>query len=89
MTISANEQEIREFFLEAKSGVRSCVTSESCRLFHFILQIIRVNYPNNFPGKAQKMAYVEFGDEEAMKAALARHAEASPSRTSVYLVPTF
>lgn len=38
-------------------------------------QIIRVSYPNNFAGKAFKMAYVEFGDEEAMKAGLEKHAE--------------
>jgi len=37
--------------------------------------IIRVNYPNNFAGKNGKMAYVEFGDEEAMKAGLEKHAE--------------
>lgn len=38
-------------------------------------QIIRVSYPNNFPGKNLKMAYVEFGDEEAMKAGLEKHVE--------------
>jgi len=37
--------------------------------------IIRVNYPQTLAGKAQKIAYVEFGDEEAMKAALEGHAE--------------
>jgi len=37
--------------------------------------IIRVNYPQNHAGKAQKIAYVEFGDEETMKAALEGHAE--------------
>lgn len=37
--------------------------------------IIRVNYPQSHAGKAQKIAYVEFGDEEAMKAALEGHAE--------------
>ncbi|KAI0346940.1 hypothetical protein BDW22DRAFT_1351248 [Trametopsis cervina] len=37
--------------------------------------IIRVNYPNNFPGKSGKMAYVEFGDEEAMKAGLEKRAD--------------
>ncbi|KIP05805.1 hypothetical protein PHLGIDRAFT_24898 [Phlebiopsis gigantea 11061_1 CR5-6] len=37
--------------------------------------IIRVSYPNNGPGKALRMAYVEFGDEEAMKAGLEKHAE--------------
>ena len=41
------------------------------------MQIIRVSYPNNFPGRQQKMAYVEFGDEESMKAALDKHSEVS------------
>jgi hypothetical protein len=36
--------------------------------------ITRVNFPHNFPGKA-KLAYVEFGDEEALKAGLDKHAE--------------
>lgn len=36
-----------------------------------------MNYPQNHAGKAQKIAYVEFGDEEAMKAALEGHAEVS------------
>lgn len=34
-----------------------------------------MNYPNNFAGKNQKIAYVEFGDEEAMKAGMEKHAE--------------
>ncbi|TFY50474.1 hypothetical protein EVG20_g11496, partial [Dentipellis fragilis] len=37
--------------------------------------ITRVNYPNSFQGRQQKIAYVEFGDEEAMKAGLEKHAE--------------
>jgi hypothetical protein len=37
--------------------------------------ITRVNYPPSFLGKAQKIAYVEFGDEAAMQAGLAQHAE--------------
>ncbi|CCM01038.1 uncharacterized protein FIBRA_03086 [Fibroporia radiculosa] len=53
----ADENEVREFFGEAKAG------------------ITRINYPLNFPGKAQKMVYVEFGDEEAMKAGLERQGE--------------
>ncbi|CAL1701956.1 unnamed protein product [Somion occarium] len=57
MPAPANEQELREFFGEAQSG------------------IIKVSYPQNFAGKALKMAYVEFGDEEAMKAGFAKHAE--------------
>ena len=40
-----------------------------------LCQIIRVTYPNNFQGKQFRMAYVEFGDEEAMKAGLDKHAE--------------
>ncbi|KAI0829266.1 hypothetical protein BC628DRAFT_1408767 [Trametes gibbosa] len=37
--------------------------------------IIRVTYPQNFPGRHQKMCYVEFGDEDAMKAGLAKQGE--------------
>ncbi|EPQ59741.1 hypothetical protein GLOTRDRAFT_136541 [Gloeophyllum trabeum ATCC 11539] len=37
--------------------------------------IIRVNYPTSFSGRSQKTAFVEFGDEEAMKAGLEKHAE--------------
>ncbi|KZT20617.1 hypothetical protein NEOLEDRAFT_1140444 [Neolentinus lepideus HHB14362 ss-1] len=37
--------------------------------------IIRVHYPASYAGKNQKMAFVEFGDEEAMKAGLEKHAE--------------
>ncbi|KAH9921545.1 uncharacterized protein BXZ73DRAFT_104427 [Epithele typhae] len=37
--------------------------------------ITRVNYPANFAGRGQKMCYVEFGDEEGMKAGLARNGE--------------
>ncbi|KAH8106343.1 hypothetical protein BXZ70DRAFT_1061702 [Cristinia sonorae] len=55
--VPANEQEIREFFGEAKGG------------------ITKVSYPMTFHGKQQKMAYVEFGDEESMKAGLEKHAE--------------
>ncbi|KAI0662855.1 hypothetical protein C8Q70DRAFT_1127418 [Cubamyces menziesii] len=37
--------------------------------------IIRISYPANFPGRSQKMCYIEFGDEEAMKAGLAKQGE--------------
>ncbi|KAI0366219.1 hypothetical protein BV20DRAFT_952738 [Pilatotrama ljubarskyi] len=37
--------------------------------------IVRVTYPQNFAGRNQKMCYVEFGDEEAMKAGLAKQGE--------------
>ncbi|KAG2014009.1 Ser/Thr protein phosphatase [Coprinopsis cinerea AmutBmut pab1-1] len=55
-TVQVNEEEIREFFGEAKDG------------------ITRVNLPHGYPGRA-KLAYVEFGDEEAMKAGLEKHNE--------------
>lgn len=41
--------------------------------------IIRVNYPPSFAGREKRIAYIEFGDEEAMSKALAAHAEVSPS----------
>jgi hypothetical protein len=39
--------------------------------------IVRVNYPSSFAGREKRVAYVEFGDEEAMMAGLAGHAEVS------------
>lgn len=44
------------------------------RVIDDFLQITRVNLPHPFAGKA-RLAYVEFGDEEAMKAGLEKHAE--------------
>ena len=41
---------------------------------YFLVQITRVNMLLPFSGKA-RLAYVEFGDEEAMKAGLEKHAE--------------
>lgn len=73
MQVGANEEEIRKFFGEHKDGVG--LTNRTVFVILKHPQIIRVNYPQNFPGKAQKIAYVEFGDEEAMKAALEGHAE--------------
>ncbi|KDQ65116.1 hypothetical protein JAAARDRAFT_28777 [Jaapia argillacea MUCL 33604] len=38
--------------------------------------IVRVHYPqSSFAGRSMKLAYVEFGDEEAMKSGLDKHAE--------------
>lgn len=37
--------------------------------------IVRINYPMSHAGKSQRIAYIEFGDEEAMKAGLEKHAE--------------
>lgn len=73
--VGATEEEIREFFREHGAGVglMDCVVSTILKY----LQIIRVNYPQSQAGKAQKIAYVEFGDEEAMRAALDGHAEVS------------
>jgi hypothetical protein len=39
------------------------------------VQITRVNFPNSPAGRDRKIAYVEFGDEEAMKAGLEKHVE--------------
>jgi len=39
------------------------------------LQITRVHFPAPLNGRDRKIAYVEFGDEEAMKAGLEKHAE--------------
>ena len=75
MQVGAAEAEIREFFGEHGIGVGLM----NCVVFIILKysQITRVNYPQSHAGKAQKIAYVEFGDEEAMKAALDGHAEVS------------
>jgi hypothetical protein len=39
------------------------------------MQIIRVHFPPPRGGEDRKIAYVEFGDEEGMKAGLEKHAE--------------
>lgn len=54
---SVNEEEIKEFFNEAKAG------------------ITRVNLPPAHANRPQRIAYVEFGDEEAMKEGLSKHSE--------------
>lgn len=53
-------------------------------LTHRFVQITKVSYPSNFAGKALKMAYIEFGDEDAMKAGFSKHAE-----VCLYLVLTY
>jgi len=41
-----------------------------------MLQITRVHFPGPlFNGRDRKIAYVEFGDEETMKAGLEKHKE--------------
>jgi hypothetical protein len=75
MQIGATEEEIREFFREHAAGVGLANCAVSAILKY--LQIIRVNYPQSHTRKAQKIVYVEFGDEGAMKAALEGHAEVS------------
>lgn len=42
-------------------------------------QITRVTFPATYAGRQGKIAYVEFGDEDAMKAALEKHDEVSCS----------
>jgi hypothetical protein len=37
--------------------------------------ITRINYPTPFAGRPQRLAYVEFGDAQAMQAGLEKHAE--------------
>jgi hypothetical protein len=65
-----SEQELRDFFLEAKEG------------------ITKVNMPPSNFGRG-RVAYVEFGDEEAMKEGLTKHAEvSSPLLTLIYLAHT-
>ncbi|TFK64910.1 hypothetical protein BDN72DRAFT_825110 [Pluteus cervinus] len=56
--------------------ISSIVTEAEIREFFGEAQagITRVNIPQAFPGRA-KIAYVEFGDEEAMKTGLTNHAE--------------
>lgn len=77
MQVGASETEIRQFYGEHGVGVGSsaCVLSIILRCS----QIIRVSYPQ---GKAQKIAFVEFGDEEAMRAALGGHAEVSETSSN-------
>ena len=36
---------------------------------------MRVNFPSPYNGRERKFAYVEFGDEDAMKAGLEKHGE--------------
>jgi hypothetical protein len=40
-----------------------------------IFQITRVHFPGPLNGRDRKIAYVEFGDEETMKAGLEKHKE--------------
>jgi hypothetical protein len=40
----------------------------------FSFQITRISYPSSFAGRNQKIAYVEFGDEDAMRAGLEKRA---------------
>jgi hypothetical protein len=68
-----SESEIRIFFGEAKDGVSTWISLlvASRSLSH---QITRVNMPTPFAGRA-RLAYVEFGDEEAMRLGLEKHQE--------------
>lgn len=62
------------------------VSSELCRVcLHrgltsgsVYLQITRVHFPGPLNGRDRKIAYVEFGDEDAMKAGLEKHKKVCP-----------
>lgn len=73
----ANEAEVREFFGNAKEGVCEFPYSYHGQYINVCryIQITRINYPSNFAGRGQKMCYIEFGDEDAMKAGLAKNGE--------------
>lgn len=76
----ASETEVRDFFGDAKDGVSSDIDSSLLEgVADCLPQITRVNYPSNFAGRNGKMCYVEFGDEEAMKAGLAKNGQVSLS----------
>lgn len=49
------------------------------------MQITRVTFPNTIAGRDHKIAYVEFGDEEAMKAGLEKHVEVRPTFLSSWV----
>jgi hypothetical protein len=47
-----------------------------------------VTFPAPFNGRERKIAYVEFGEEEAMKAGLEKHAEVRPAFFSCVVAMT-
>jgi hypothetical protein len=75
----ANESELRQFFGEAKEGVRVFVQLQRLHLYQYvglyIVQITRVHFPAPQNGRERKIAYVEFVDEEAMAAGLEKRGE--------------
>lgn len=71
---SANEAEVRDFFGGEQSGVRE-IFNQRWSIANNTLKIIRVTYPNTQQGRSQKIAYVEFGDEETMKVGLEKNNE--------------
>jgi len=79
LPVPVTEDEIKEFFGDAKSGVSSISATPVDGWADFeLLQIVHVKIPysNQGPNKSQRhFAYVEFGDEEAMKAGLASKGE--------------
>jgi hypothetical protein len=78
---SVNEAEVKEFFGEAQSGVRRIIVHSLVVLVSpSSLQITRVTCPAAIPGRSFRIAYVEFGDEEAMKTGLEKHAEVCVAR---------
>ena len=83
MVVPVTEIEVKEFFGEAQSGVRHLMHSRVSSIIHHLpMQITRVTCPAPIPGRSFRIAYVEFGDEEAMKAGLDKHAEVCVARAS-------
>jgi hypothetical protein len=78
---ATNETELKEFFGEAKDAVGVFIFTPpraflpKTDAWASAMQIIRVHFPPPRGGEDRKIAYVEFGDEEGMKAGLEKHAE--------------
>ena len=70
-----NEAEIREFFLDSKDGVGVSLECQRMSLTCSV-QITAVKFPQSNFGRA-RVAFIEFGDEDAMKEGLSKHAEVS------------
>jgi hypothetical protein len=80
MSVPANEAEVREFFAEAKEGVSTASILTLLKTLIVFAQITRIKYPGTAPGRAQKIVYIEFGDEKAMRDGLEKHAEVGYTR---------
>ncbi len=77
-----SENDLRDFFGEAKGGVRVSVQLQRLHLcrntdtwVRTSCQITRVNFPASNNERERKIAYVDFSDEQTMNAGLEKHAE--------------